>query len=103
MSDLYRLEGHEVVPCPDIDQWVKEFRKNRDVRKTQVGDVLVSTVFLGVDRGWGGPGAPVVFETMVFGGPLDREQSRYCSWCEAEEGHADTVLRVKEAAENGSR
>jgi hypothetical protein len=34
---------------------------------------------------------------MVFGGPLDQEQIRYCTWDEAEKGHREMVERVSAA------
>lgn len=53
------------------------------------GRVLVSTVFLGSDHGWGEPDdLPVLFETMIFGGTYDQEQYRYRTWDEAKAGHA---------------
>ena len=36
-----------------------------------------------------------MFETVVFGGPCDWELYRYCTWEEAEEGHAAVVQRCK--------
>lgn len=56
------------------------------------GSVQVSTVFLGIDHG---------YETMVFwdGHDLDQEQERYWTYCEAEDGHAAMVERVKTAWE----
>lgn len=58
------------------------------------GGAYVSTVFLGLDHRFG-QGEPLVFETMVFGGPLDQEQERYSTWDEAEAGHKAMVERVK--------
>lgn len=70
------------------------FEKERRVAKTQVdGDCEVSTVFLGIDHGFTGDGPPVLFESLVFGGDLDGECERYCTWQEAEEGHAAMVAR----------
>jgi hypothetical protein len=48
--------------------------------------ITVSTVFLGIDHGFGGD-RPVLFETMIFGGPYNDHQVRYCTWAEAEHGH----------------
>lgn len=45
------------------------------------GDVVVSSVFLGIDHGWGGE--PLLFETMIFGGPHDCYQERCATWDEA--------------------
>jgi hypothetical protein len=56
----------------------------------------VSTVFLCVDHQWG-DGDPVLFETMVFGGPLDGWQWRYCYHGEAMTGHVAAVEQCKQA------
>jgi hypothetical protein len=60
-----------------------------------VGDVWVSTVWLGLDHNWG-PGPPLIFETMVFGGPDDQEQERYPSRVAALAGHDRWVARQRE-------
>lgn len=59
------------------------------------GDVKVSTVWLGLDHGFAGK--PLIFETMVFGGPLAEEQERYSTLTEAMAGHAAMLERVKAA------
>ncbi len=92
----YKLDGHNPVPCDDTLEWAQWYEKaDRRIALTDVApDVHVSTVFLSIDHNWG-DGPPVLFETMVFGGPLDEEQVRYCTWDEAELGHAAMVERVK--------
>jgi len=50
-------------------------------------DVLVSTVFLGLDHAFDG-GTPVLWETMILGGPEDGYQRRYTSRQAAIDGHA---------------
>lgn len=55
--------------------------------RSQDEEVTVSTVFLSLDHNHWGQGAPVLFETLVFGGPHDGRMSRYCTWDEAERGH----------------
>jgi len=69
--------------------------QNRVVEKTKVGDVEVSTVFIGLDHGWG-EGPPILFETMIFGGKHDQFQERYPTWDEAVAGHEAAVRMVKE-------
>jgi hypothetical protein len=97
MTGKYILDGHTPVPA-DLMTWAAWFEKaERHVAKTNIGDVFVSTVFLGLDHNWG-RGPPILFETMVFKGPLDGEQERYVTWEEAEAGHAAMVKRVTEAA-----
>jgi hypothetical protein len=64
------------------------------------GDVLVSTVFLGLDHGWNSD-VPIVFETLVFGGERDQDGERYATWDEAKAGHARIVQEIV-AAETAS-
>jgi len=91
----YILKRHEAVLCDDLLEWATAFEdgKSRIVCRTTIGDSDVSTVFLALDHQWG-DGPPLLFETMVFGGPLDQEQERYATWEEAEAGHASMVERV---------
>ena len=71
---------------------------NQVLKREQVGHVRVSTVFLGLDHGWGTTDAPLLFETMVYGGKLDGVCERYASRADALAGHAVVVARVEEAA-----
>ncbi len=101
MNDFYILDGHRVVACPDIrvwSRWMETFDR-RQVASTKVGSGSVSTVFLGMDHGWGSLNdrAPIVFESLVFGGPLDEEMVRYSTWCQAKAGHLEMVRRCRAA------
>ena len=97
MTTKYILDGHRAVPEADLLAWAEWFETaDRQVVSTQVGKVRVSTVFLGLDHNWAREGSPILFETMVFGGFLDNEERRYCTWEEAEAGHAAMVKRVVE-------
>lgn len=62
------------------------------------GEVVVSTVFLGLDHRHG-EGEPILWETLVFGGPLDDEMERYESRAEANAGQAGSRARVIEEEE----
>jgi len=55
------------------------------------GGVTVSTVFLGIDHSSREDGRPVLFETMIFGGPHADFQQRYYTLAEAEAGHERAV------------
>jgi hypothetical protein len=107
MSDFYRLDGHKVVKCADFMEWAREFQdSDRHVAKTLVGDVTVSTVFLGIDHRFS-EAVPILFETMCFGKDGDEVDGfdRYATWEEAEAGHAAIVdeLRaiLRKAADDG--
>jgi len=94
MSDHYTLDGHKPVPC-DLLTWGQFLATGgRTVKKDTIGESLVSTVFLGIDHGFG-EGPPLLFETLVFKGPLADEMDRYSTWEQAEQGHAAMVERVR--------
>lgn len=93
---MYILDGKTPIAEPDMFKWGLWFKSNdRIVKKTDVGDAHVSTVFLGAEHGFCND-EPLLFETMIFGGPLDGEQWRYCTWEQAEQGHYEAVKQVKE-------
>lgn len=97
MIRSYKLDGRTPVLCDDFldsAQWMQT--ADRHVAQTYIRDIYISTVFLGFDHGFG-DGPPVLFETMVFGGSLDQEMDRYCTWEEAEAGHEIMTWRVMES------
>lgn len=74
----------------NFEQYIvaKSYSKNDALREMlQCDEVTVSTVFLGLDHRMFGEGPPILFETLVFGGPNDGRMERYCTWEEAERGH----------------
>lgn len=95
----YILEGHTPVPVKDTLVWARWFATaDRKVARTQVTDgISVSTVFLGLDHSFSPGAAPQIFETMVFGGPLDNDLDRYATWEEAEAGHVAMVAKAEGA------
>ena len=90
-------EEKHIQRCDDLLTWARWFGKSelRIVARTKVsGDCDVSTVFLGMDHRFSLRGPPVLFETMVFGGPMHGEMWRYASYDDAEVGHAMAVKKV---------
>lgn len=80
--------------CDDFHAWGKWFETaDRHVALDKVGDVTVSTVFLGLDHSFGA-GAPLLFETMIFGGQHDDYCDRYATRAEAVEGHMRALALV---------
>lgn len=57
--------------------------------------VSVSTVWIGIDYSFGESAAPLIFETMVFGGPLDGECVRTATVEEANRAHDAYVTLVR--------
>ena len=85
------------IKVVDLITWAKWFEtaeKERRVAQNFIGDVHVSTVFLGLDYNWG-TGKPLLFETMIFGGERDGETERYATWNEAEKGHKKIVASLQ--------
>jgi hypothetical protein len=77
-----------------MDAWLVAFANTefRTLGLEWVGDALVSTVWVGVDLD--GEDPPLIFESMVFGGPLDHTTWRYATRDEAVAGHAELIKRV---------
>jgi hypothetical protein len=100
---LYVLDKHGTPVAVTIDEWVSKLRKRftkgqaaERVGHTQVGRSLISTVFLGIDHNYHQSGPPILWETMVFGGPLDTNCYRCAGTREqAEAMHARVVKLVK--------
>jgi hypothetical protein len=87
-------EEHHAIEVPDFDSWAEWFENsNRQVDYTEItSQMYVSTVCIGLDHSLG-VGPPLLFETMIFGGPksVDRQQWRYASWDDAVVGHKAAV------------
>lgn len=78
----------------DLLEWAESAKGVSRVASDLIGDVHVSTVFIGIDdliteRPY--------FETMIFGGPLDMYQERCSTWDEAVVQHAEAVRLHKES------
>lgn len=77
------------------EEWSTSFEDPavKRVAETTVGGIWISTVWLGLDHGWGSS-APVIFETMAFARGLgwsELESRRYCTETEALAGHEEVV------------
>ena len=80
---------------PDIIKWGVWFgATERHIGEDKIGDVMVSTVFLGLNHNFG-TGEPVLWETMIFGGVHDEYQERYFSKDDAMVGHRKAVELVR--------
>lgn len=76
-------------------QWAALFEQleYRRVRSTMTASgARVSTVWLGLDHGWG-DGPPVIFESMVFLAGKDIDQDRYATEADAIAGHDALVTQ----------
>ena len=111
MTDKYILddEGNPVV-CNDLMKWgawMEETQTSfkRILSRTTIQanpKIFVSTVFLGLDHNGflSDERTPVLWETMIFGGPSDGEQDRYTSKEEAVAGHLNFVDEQRKLLKN---
>ena len=99
MGWYYDREGREIT----MEEWSGLFGTHdyQRIVKTEVEfpgtgqEVTVSTVWLGLDHGWGST-RPVIFETMIFGlGEEYEPQFRYSTEDEAREHHLVCVELLK--------
>lgn len=92
MSRYYDRQGNPI----SMMEWCKKFEDNgyKRVSFDKLENCYVSTVWLGVDHNFLG-GNPLIFETLVFGGPLDGEMYRYHTEEEAIKGHEEMVTHCK--------
>lgn len=100
MPMYYVLDANKNSVVASLMEWAEFFEviTNRRVAQDFIGDTHVSTVFLGIDHGFGLSSKPLLFETMVFGGKHDELQWRYAEWDEAVAGHKGAVALVVAAA-----
>lgn len=96
MSDKFILnDKSEAVPCDDLMEWARWLETaDRHVAQEVIGDVRVSTVFLGFDHNIFGD-RPLLFETIIFGGEHDGHRERCSTWAEAEKMHAEALDLVR--------
>lgn len=93
------IEGRP-LRCDDLIAWATWFEssgKERQIAYDEIGDVQVSTVFLGLDLNLFGGSEPRIFETVVFGGSHSGTARRYATRADAERGHAEILGDVRQS------
>ena len=92
MIEYYDRDGRPMTSA----EWMNDFERQNKKRVAfdTINGFDISTVWLGLNHQFG-DGPPMIFETMVFGGPLDQECERYSTEEEAISGHAAMCERVK--------
>lgn len=106
MTDFWDRDGQ---PLGDVLSWAALYEGGRrNVARTQVDhEVMVSTVWVGHDLGFGllrpaGPDRrPLIFETMIFGGPLHHERWNWPTLDDAIVGH-DMVAHLAHLYSTGA-
>ena len=93
---FYKLDGHIPIRVETLKAWADELARHDRITAetgidpwrvdvTEIGDVVISTVFLALDYRRSRRGPPLLFETKVFGGSLDRFEAM----------HAEAVALVR--------
>ena len=97
---FYILDRHTPIPLFPAPYEIElmawgQWRNKADtlVARTLVGEVDIITYFIGIPL-TNTSGRPLLFESTVFGGPLNGTQDKYATWDEAEAGHAKLVAKV---------
>ena len=93
---LYKLIGKKPVPC-SLEEWMHFMKSaaNRIIEQKQIGDLLVSTIFTGMDRHFGN-GQKLLFETTVLGLPGELQPCwRSSTWNQAVKEQRRLVLLLE--------
>ena len=112
-------ENGEPFAVDDIRTWAKWFETaERHVDRTEIGEHVVSTVFLGIDHSLGRTYAPLLYESLVFvstalntsvrqppGAEFEYvsdeqyDMRRYATRAQAQAGHDEIVAEVRKRLE----
>ena len=97
MSRWYILDNNNnpviASSITEAGAWIEKNPERKVVKQEHIGDIFISTVFLGLDHAWDS-GTPVLWETMIFGGEHDQYQERYTSHKDALEGHEKALTLI---------
>lgn len=91
---VYDIDGNPI----SFREWFAMRERDPEsirVARTEIDDVIVSTVHLGINHSYMLRDPPLIFETLVFGSDLDGEMYRYSTKEDAEEGHERVVELVR--------
>lgn len=84
--DICILKDKTVVPCDLMEcATFMQDASNYTVAATKIGDVVISTVFIGMEVNG------LHFETMIMGGVRNGETKRLATYDEAEKYHSRLV------------
>ena len=95
----------EIVGTDSVQKWGVWFEEaDRHLALTKIGEIEVSTVFLGLDHSFHEDVPPVLWETMIFVGEskktlFDHYQERYSSFDDARAGHERAVAMVRQKSD----
>ena len=89
-------DDHTISEVEDVIEWAGLFENgNRQIYDDTIGDVRISTVFLGLNHGYDPDQPPILFETMIFGGDRDQEMCRCSTYEQCESMHKTACGAVR--------
>lgn len=95
-SPFFILKDKHALRVSSFQEWSPWMATHDNtVAVTECQGVVISTVFLGLAHNFWGRQDPLLFETMVFTEGESGRMNRYCTWDEAEAGHAKFVAALK--------
>ena len=96
---FYILENMKIKPVGVLD-WAKWYEKNKQtIETTTIGDIQITTEFVGIDDSVFEIDSPLLFETVILGGDMNGWVCQYSTLAEAKSGHFDAVDDVKRRIE----
>ncbi len=89
--------GNHTDGRPSAEEFAEIYNpETKIIGRDEIGNFMVSTVFLGLDHNYAPNGPPILFETMIFEEGEGEEHERYCTYQEAVDGHKTIVNRLLE-------
>lgn len=96
-------EKKEAIHCT-LWEWAAFLESGKNVViQTRIGEIGISTVFLGLNHNYNSNGPPLLFETMIFGGEHDQYCDRCSTWDEALVMHENAKKLVEESENKNLR
>jgi hypothetical protein len=97
---FYRLDARKPVRCTLAEYALAMLDETQRVlAQTQVGDLHVSSIFIGIDQNFG-TGPVLLFETLVFGLPDDlRPRWLHATWADSMAWHRQLVQSLNESGQ----
>lgn len=95
-KQYYLLIDKIAIPHHNLLEWACAMEQtNKRIAETYVGNLRVSTIFVGFNMAMSPERPPDIFETIIFKNESNMIEFRYSTYEEAEVGHALAVKKAK--------
>lgn len=89
----YDYDGNRI----DVNEWLVLWQGDRTIQVQNYDRGKISTVWIGLDQGFGFTEKPLIYETMIFGGKFDGHEWRAATREEALENHMTAYMMLRDA------